>query len=360
MDELAELVRGSSGDGATVRPRGAGSKWTWGAVAPEPDLVVDLSDLDAVVEHAVGDLVLTVHAGARLRDVQQLTSAAGQRLALDPPEADATIGGIVATAASGPRRLRFGTPRDLLLGVTVVLADGTVARSGGKVVKNVAGYDLGKLFAGSFGTLGVIATCTFRLHPAAAARRVVTVEADDPSELARALAGSTVTPTAVEWDGQAVHVLVESSAAAADAQAAAVRDLAGGGTVTDVLPDGFGARPWRSGEVALKLTHRLSALQPVLATVRRLLPSATLAAQVGSGVVWAGCAATHEVPAAVEELRAALAPYDGSAVVVDAPAEVKQRLDVWGPVRGLPVMRRIKEQFDPDGRMSPGVFVGGI
>src|SRR5206468_5170099 len=112
-----------------------------------------------------GDLVITVEAGVALADVQRVVAKAGQWLALDPPEVGATVGGVVATAASGPRRLRYGTPRDLLIGITVVLADGTIAKSGGKVVKNVAGYDLGKLFTGSFGTLGVIAECTFRLHP---------------------------------------------------------------------------------------------------------------------------------------------------------------------------------------------------
>src|SRR6185312_9164621 len=111
-----------------------------------------------------------------LADVQRTVATAGQWLALDPPEPGATVGGVVATAASGPRRLRYGSPRDLLIGITIVLANGTVARSGGKVVKNVAGYDLGKLFAGSAGTLGLITEVTFRLHPLPAARAFVAAE----------------------------------------------------------------------------------------------------------------------------------------------------------------------------------------
>jgi len=161
VDELAAAMRESAG---TVRVRGSGTKWSWGTDAADPDVVVEISSMDRLVEHAAGDLVVTAQAGARLRDVQAVLGDTGQWLALDPPEAGATIGGVVATATSGPRRLRFGTPRDLLIGVTVVLADGTVAKSGGKVVKNVAGYDLSRLTLGSWGTFGVILEATFKLH----------------------------------------------------------------------------------------------------------------------------------------------------------------------------------------------------
>lgn len=361
VDELAAALREATQQQAVVRVRGAGTKWTWGATGARPDVVVDTTAMDAVVEHSEGDLVLTVDAGARLDDVGARLAPARQWLALDPPEPGATVGGVVAAAASGPHRLRFGTPRDLLLGVTVVLADGTVAHSGGKVVKNVAGYDLGKLFAGSFGTLGVIAGCTFRLHPSPAARRVVTVATDDPAPVAKLLARSPVATTAVEWDGSHLHALVESSPAATDAQ---VRQLAGAldeATISERLPAGFGQRPWRAGDVAVKVTHRLSALADVIARLRAALPSARLSAHVGSGVVWAGWSAPpEEVAGAIDALRTAAPSYDGSVVVVDAPPDVKQALDVWGPVRGLDVMRRAKDQFDPDHRMSPGVFVGGI
>jgi glycolate oxidase FAD binding subunit len=357
LDELAAVLRDSSG---TVRARGGGSKWTWGAAAADPDLVVDVSAMNRVVEHAAGDLVVTVEAGARLADVQSVLGHAGQWLALDPPEPDATIGGVVATASSGPRRLRYGTPRDLLIGITVVLADGTVARSGGKVVKNVAGYDLGKLFTGSFGTLGVIAQCTFRLHPVPTARRVVTVDTDDPGPLVREVLRAAVEPTALEYDGQMLTVLFESVEAAADAQASALVALAGGGDISEDLRPEFGQRPWRLGEVAIKATHRLSSLPAAIDAVRRRLGGCRLAAHAGTGVIHAGWAPTGDVSGAVDGLRADLSAHDGSLVVVDAPTAVKSQLDVWGPARGIEVMRRIKAQFDPDGRMSPGRFVGGI
>jgi glycolate oxidase FAD binding subunit len=362
--ELAALLRDTSG---TVRVRGAGTKWTWGGAGPEPDVVVDTTALDAVVEHAAGDLVVTVQAGTRLDALQARLADAGQRLALDPPQPGATVGGVVSTAASGPRRLRFGTPRDLLIGCTLVLADGTVARSGGKVVKNVAGYDLGKLVTGAFGTLAVLAECTFRLHPAPRAVRVVSVPADEPAAAAAQVRRGSAVPSALEWYDDTLHVLVESGEVAAGRQADALAAQLGG-TVSDTLPAGFTDAPWRPGEVALKVTHRLGGLAAAVAALRRRVPSARLRAHAGSGVVLAALpatdaatdAATGALAEVVAALRADVAAVDGTVVVVDAPAAVKAGLDVWGPVPGLAVMRRIKEQFDPERRLAPGRFVGGI
>jgi glycolate oxidase FAD binding subunit len=352
---LAELVP----TGPTVAVRGAGSKARW-ALPPqlaEPDVVVRTTGMDRIVEHAAGDLVVTAEAGVPLASLQEQVADAGQWLALDPPESDATVGGVVATAVSGPRRLRYGTPRDLLIGVTVVLADGTVAHSGGKVVKNVAGYDLGKLFTGSFGTLGVIAQCTFRLHPLPRAMRVVTAHPDDPADAARRLGPTGAVPTAAEWDGSALTVLVESIEAGADAQAEALA-AAVDGEVGDVIPAGFGERPWSSGGIGLKVTHRLGALRETLSAINDVLPAARVRAHVGSGVVWVGDDGADL--SGLDTLRDTVDQYDGQVVVVEVPAEAGPDLDVWGPVRGLEIMRRLKERFDPANRMSPGRFVGGI
>jgi glycolate oxidase FAD binding subunit len=341
---LAELVA----TGPTVGVVGAGSKarWAMPSQLTPPEVVIRTIAMNRIVEHAAGDLVVTAEAGVPLAALQEHVSGAGQWLALDPPEPDATVGGVVAAAASGPRRLRYGTPRDLLIGVTVVLADGTVAHSGGKVVKNVAGYDLGKLFTGSFGTLGVIAQCTFRLHPRARATRVVTAHTDDPADAARRLGPTGAAPAAVESieagaDGQA------------DALAAAI-----GGDVGDAVPVGFGERPWSTGGIGLKLTHRLGALRETLAAIDHELPDARIRAHVGSGVVWVG---TDDADlSALDPLRRLVGEYDGQVVVVEAPEGAKRDIDVWGPARGLEIMRRLKERFDPDSRMSPGRFVGGI
>jgi len=346
IDELASLLRDTGS--APVAVRGAGSKRDWGGVAAPVDFDVSTLGLNRIVEHAEGDFVVTVEAGARLADVQETVGAKGQWLALDPPEAGATIGGVVACAASGPRRLRFGTPRDLLIGVTVVLPDGTVARSGGKVVKNVAGYDLGKLFCGALGTLGVIAQCTFRLHPRPRAIRCVSLDSDDPGEVVRTLRRSPFRPSAIEYDGTRLSVVVEAFEAAADAQASQLQALVGG-EVSSKTPEGYGARPWRSAEVGLKVTFRLGALSEVLALARGF----RMSVHAASGVMWLG----GEVdPESLAKLRAEVAAYDGTVIVAAAPDELKRDIDVWGPVRGVEVMRRIRDQFDPDRRMNRGVL----
>jgi glycolate oxidase FAD binding subunit len=351
IERLAEILAVTEADGRTVGIRGAGSKETWGRAAEPPDVVIGMRGLDRVVEHAAGDLVITVEAGALLTDVQRTVSAAGQWLALDPPEPGATVGGIVATAASGARRLRYGTPRDLLIGITVVLADGTVAKSGGKVVKNVAGYDLGKLFTGSFGTLGVIAQCTFRLHPRPAAKRVVITPTDDPYGCFSTMRDTGVEPTAAEWDGTRLTTVFESIESAVIEQAdLAMRAV--GGSVGESLPNAFGERAWSDGRVGLKVTHRIGGLRAALAA----LPSgARVRAHLGSGVIEASVDPSDL--GSLGELRSSIAAVDGQVVVASAPDEVKQNLDVWGPVRGLAVMERIKDQFDPAGRMCPGRFV---
>jgi glycolate oxidase FAD binding subunit len=343
IEELADALRDTAPSSVAVR--GAGSKGDWGGVSVPADVVLSTRALDRIVEHAPGDFVVTVQAGARLSDLQSALASTGQWLALDPPEADATIGGVVATAASGPSRLRYGTPRDLLIGVTVVLPDGTVARSGGKVVKNVAGYDLGKLFCGAFGTLGVVAECTFRLHPRPRGIRCVSLVLDDPGDIVRALRRGPFRPSAIEYDGERLIVV---AVGADDVQRLV------GGDVRDGLPDGFGARPWRPGAVGLKATFRIDALSSVLALARRLVPGMRMSAHAASGVLWLGGGVVD--PSTLAELRAEVAAYDGTVVVVAGPDEIKRDLDVWGPVRGVEVMRRIRDQFDPDRRMNRGVL----
>ena len=146
-------MRAAADLGLTVVPRGSGGRLDWGRPPASCDLIVDTRRMDQVLEHAAGDLVVAVQAGIRLDQLAKVLATAGQRLALDAPASadgtSGTVGGLIATGAAGPLRYRYGAPRDLLIGITIVRADGTVAKSGGKVVKNVAGYDIGKLFAGS-------------------------------------------------------------------------------------------------------------------------------------------------------------------------------------------------------------------
>ena len=185
-DEASALLRAAASAGLSVVPRGAGTGLSWGRPPSSCDLVVDMRSMNRVIEHAAGDLVAQVQAGATIGQLNAVLAGAGQQLALDAPQ-DATVGGVIATGTTGPRRFRYGAPRDLLIGVTAVRADGVVARSGGKVVKNVAGYDLGKLLAGSQGTLGLITEATFRLHPVPAAVTWVTADALSISNVVVAL-----------------------------------------------------------------------------------------------------------------------------------------------------------------------------
>ena len=180
--QVSSVMHAASQQGLSVVPRGTGSKLGWADPPRSADVILDLGRLRGVLDHAAGDVVVVARAGTRLAELQETLARKRQWLALDPPEADATLGGLVATNAAGPRQLTYGRPRDLLIGIEVVLSDGSVARSGGRVVKNVAGYDLGKLYAGSLGTLGVIVEVTFRLHPIPEASELFEFEVESEVE----------------------------------------------------------------------------------------------------------------------------------------------------------------------------------
>ncbi len=424
--EASAVLRVATEQDLTVVPRGTGSKLGWGAPPRRCDLVVDTLRLDQVLEHAAGDLVARVQAGVSLHRLGEVLGGAGQELALDPapglgaparaaldgavpggaavdgPDdgvhpAGGTVGGTLATAAAGPRRLRYGTPRDLVIGVTVVRADGTVAHSGGKVVKNVAGYDLGKLFTGSFGTLGLIVEAAFRLHPRPAATAWVTIECAGVAGAHRAVAAasaSVLAPSAIEIDRPArdrpvtVGVLLEGEPAGVGERAALMRGLLGTGAQVQPSQPAWwgqpGARPAQPGGTLVRVAFWAAALPRILAVIEGAARSAGLDPAVGgsaaAGVIYVAAGAGAEpaaVAAFVSALRAALARGEGdgrpagaapseappvlaSAVVVHAPPAVRDLVDLWGPVSSLPLMRAVKDQFDPGHRMAPGRFAGGI
>ena len=366
-EEVSEVLRAAAGHGLSVVPRGRGTKMTWGVPPRTADLVVDVSGMDRVLEHAAGELIVAAQAGARLGDVKDTLAAGGQRLAIDETVPGASIGGALATNTSGPLRHVTGTARDLLIGVTFVRADGVVAKAGGRVVKNVAGYDIGKLLIGSLGTLGVVTEALFRVHPLPEVQRWVTVETADAAathDAVHAVVHSQAVPTAVEVDLPAggrgtVSVLLAGQPDGVEGRVRTVGDLLGdGSTTTEGAPAGWASYPWGVGETGLKLTFVLSGLRDVVAAA--LESGVGLRGSAGTGVLYGSVADADRAAAAVERLRATCARHGGSVVVVDAPASVKQCVDVWGPVPALDLMRRVKDRFDPDHRLSPGRFVGGI
>jgi len=385
--EAAALLRAAAELGLSVVPRGSARRLDWGRPPDSCDLIVDTCRLDAVLEHAAGDMVARVQAGIALDALQDRLAGQGQRLALDPP-GGGTAGGLVATGVAGPLRLRYGSPRDMLIGMTVVRADGTVARAGGKVVKNVAGYDLGKLFAGSYGTLGLITEATFRLHPQPAASAYLTLECADAgtaADVVQAAVGSPLAPSAIElyWPSAAsviaVTVLLEGDDAGVAERAGRLEELLRGSAVART--EGASTQPGRPSwwgfagdpdQTVLRVGFWPGRLSAVLAAVRAAAAEAGLDPAV-AGAAAAGVlhvALEHGVPVqATQKFVAALrAGLTGpvadmpaaSAVVLHAPPEVGGAVDIWGPVPSGALMRAIKDQFDPERRMAPGRFAGGI
>ena len=372
IEETSELLSLAGEEGLAVAPRGGGTKDSLGNPPRELDLILSTARMNEIVEHVPGDQVVRVQAGMRLQDLQERLAGSDQMLGIDPPEEGATIGGVVAANFSGPRRHRYGTIRDLIIGITVVLSDGTVAKAGGKVVKNVAGYDLSKLFTGSLGTLGVIAECNFRLHPRPEAGRTVAVELESTlaaGEAAQAVLHAQVVPSVVElqWgeDAGCLSVLIEGIEPSVEAQAETASYLLRGfGELTD--------RPFASltppeGEVAIKISAPPAELTDVLDSTlgacsrRGVTPSIT--GHAGIGVTYAALSGGGEEAQVqiVEELREIWSRRGGSVVLREAPPAFKKRVEVWGPLGSrLELTRRVKQKFDPRGILNPGRFAGGI
>ncbi|WP_153395518.1 FAD-binding oxidoreductase [Ornithinicoccus halotolerans] len=385
-EQTAALLRTCHQHRLAVTTRGRGTRLSWGRPPRRLDVVLETTAMDRLVEHAHGDLIATAQAGLPLADLQAVLAEAGQQLLVDDLVGGGTVGGLVATNACGPRRLVPGAPRDLLIGVTMVRADGTVAKAGGKVVKNVAGYDLGKLLCGSYGTLGVVTEATFRLHPLPEATSWV--EADVPmAELAGRVAAvrhSQLVPSALEvdaapadGDGTAadrarVAVMLAGTAGGVRARTESVRGLLGAGAQqTDPrwpfrLPGDDRTAPRTSQEpadrpVLLRMTAALSAVPELVR--HATAASVAVRGSAGVGVLHGrlrGSTDPADVADRVQRLRRWCTAHGGSLVVLDAAPHLKQAVDSWGPVGGLPLMRRVKHEFDPAGVLSPGRFVGGI
>lgn len=395
-EQAAAILRYASTEGLAVLPRGGGTQPDYGAPPRRADIILGLAHISGVIEHAPHDLTVTVRAGTPLADLQQTLGEARQWLALDPPlDPGATIGGIIATNATGPRRLRYGGVRDQIIGVRVALADGTIARGGGKVVKNVAGYDLPKLYTGALGTLGVVLSASFRLYPIPPFTGSALVEASalEPlCALALSALAQPITPTtldlfpATETDTTPTLAIRFESAveeAIAD-QLATIQRLASAAGLSARLAHGEdGAVWWRahdawmaepipngSESVSLKASLLPSDAGAWLAAMEAAraefagLSDLRWRAHAGLGLIIARLAGPPDAVAdwgdAIERLRAAAVERRGSLVMTHTPPSLRGRVDPWGPANGLAIMRSLKARFDPTDTLNPGRFVGAL
>ena len=363
-EEVAAVLRLANENGCSVVSWGGGTKQGWGyPVAPA--LVLEMHRLNVLREHTWQDMTCSVEAGCSWTSLQSRLAQHGQFVALDPlwPER-ATVGGIVATNDSGALRLKYGGLRDLIIGMTIVLADGTIAKTGGKVVKNVAGYDLHKLMIGAFGTLGVVTSVNFRLHSKPQCTQSFSVSAPDAAPLGTLmlkLLHAQVSTVAIQLRGTAtgfeLDVQLASLAEVLHTQAAALESMAQseGLRSRGAADDVWGARQLQMAhEFVCKGTMLPSEIARFAERVRGLGGQSVTQ---GTGIMIAGFPAG--AAAGLMKLRGEVEQASGSMMVLKQPVESK--LDCWGtPPDSLPLMRQIKSRFDPVGILNPGRFLGRI
>ena len=376
--QLAAALSLANGAGIAVVPRGGATKLDWGNPPEKAELILSTAQLSRIVEHAWADLTVTVEAGCTLQRLQETLAQHGQRLAFDGlwPE-HATIGGVLSTNDSGALRLRFGALRDLIIGATIALPDGTLASSGGKVVKNVAGYDLPKLVTGAFGTLGVITRAVFRLHPLPRAAKTFSFTAATFQAMQQhivAIQDSQLAHTSLQircaaGELPAADILFEATDSGLAAQESQLRKLLGS-TQVELSPESFwGARQnlWDSPTNAALLA-KISLLPTDIAKTLDSLNSIGETRKINWHIVLQatgiGMLRLEAEPVllseATEQLRREVQSRGGALVVLRCPSELHS-FDAWGDAGdSVSLMRAVKHQLDPKNTLNPGRFVGGI
>jgi glycolate oxidase FAD binding subunit len=399
VEQVSQTVALTNQQGLTLITRGGGSRLNLGSIPERFDVLLETTKLTHLLEHEAPDLTCHVEAGITLAALQAKLATKGQRLALDPPDAQqATIGGILASNASGPKRLRYGTARDMVIGLRVVQSSGEIARSGGRVVKNVAGYDLNKLYIGSLGTLGIIVEANFKLQPFPNNERTLILtfsNAEDAMGTVIDLTGSLLTPTAIELidsnaasdmtdffgltlptDGYTLAVNFEGSTSSIDRQMNETRLLARNNDA--ILSDDMVGKAqdefWNivrehtQGTVTCKATVLVSKMANYLKSIKQVCQKleleAAVVAHAGNGILYIELRpadATFRLVEAIKELRLNAQEARGSMVVERCPPDLKRRISVWGePDQNFFLMQRIKQQFDSKGTFVKGRFVGGL
>src|SRR5579859_44000 len=377
--QLARVLSLANEAGITVAPCGGATKLDWGNPPKKADLILSTARLNRIVEHAWADLTVTVEAGCTLQSLQNALAQHDQRLAFDGlwPER-ATIGGVLSTNDSGTLRLRFGALRDLIIGVTIALPDGTLASSGGKVVKNVAGYDLPKLVTGALGTLGVITRAVFRLHPLPHGSRSFSIPAANPDEAQELVLGiqdSKLAHVALQsrFSGDAppsIDILFEGTESGLDAQAIHLRALCRSQQISEVSSEIWSARQdlWSFSNPEETAIVKTSTLPADLGRTVELFRRSTNSAQVcwkslmyATGLGWLRLEGRpDDLHRTLATLRADVERMGGSLVLLHRPTTLPP-FDAWGtPGDSLGLMKAVKRQLDPANTLNPGRFLGGI
>lgn len=398
-EEVAQAIALVSLHELTALTRGNGSRMHLGSISNPFDVLIETNRLTCLREHEAPDLTCQVEAGITLTQLQNRLATKGQWLPLDPPDpAQATIGGLLATNSSGPKRLRYGTARDLVIGLQVVQANGKTARSGGNVVKNVAGYDLNKLYIGSLGTLGVIVEANFKLQPLPANERTLLLtfaSSQDIIQTVIAIQNSPLLPSAMELidsgaandmsdffglnlptNGYTLALDFEGSLLTIERQLDEARLIARahGALLGDDLEGAEQEQFWNTirehlrGSVTCKAAILVSRMANYLQRLEEICQrhelEAAVIAHAGNGILYIELRpgdATPRLVQAISELRQEAQEARGSLVVENCPVDLKRLVDVWGkPGANFRLMQRLKEEFDPKGTFVKGRFVGGL
>ncbi len=396
IEQISGIMKAASRAGASVVPRGSGTKIGIGNKPIGADIVLSTRKLSRVIAHESSDLVATAECGIALSDLQSHLGGKNQFLPVDPPHVrgGATVGGIIATNDSGPLRLRYGTSRELLIGMKVVRADGSIFKGGSKVVKNVAGYDMPKLFVGSLGTLGIIAEATFRLYPVPESSETYIAcfeSVGEAHDTARSLINSNLVLNALEhmnpglagniterlglgsdFNRYTLAVRIMNVSRAVEDQIKTVSGISqrngGKGLIIEARSEeAFWHEvrefPWRSSEQAgavLKAGVLISDVPRVFLMLDEISGKygirARAAARAGNGIVIISIDGDREpVINSVKELRGFSESAGGSLVVREASPDIKPALEVWGGMgSSLGLMKRIKSAFDPGNILNPG------
>lgn len=379
--ELAEVITYAYQNQWQILPCGSATKINWGGLLQDVQVIVSTEKINQLIEHAVGDLTVTAEAGIKFADLQNTLATAGQFLALDPTTPEATLGGIVATADTGSLRQRYGGVRDQLLGITFVRADGKIAKAGGRVVKNVAGYDLMKLFTGSYGTLGIITSVTFRVYPIpeASSTVVLTGDADGIAQAMTSLRASALTPVAADLlsqqlvanlgigQGLGLVVKFQSLSASVKQQATSLLELGQQLHLQSTVYTDNQAELWQTLQQQMRspakptdITCKIGVLptNAVATLVQLNQHKGLIHTSSGLGLLRFNANTNQQ---SILQMRDFCQSQGGFLTVLTAPQAIKETIDVWGyQGNALEMMRRIKHQFDPNNILSPHRFVGGI